>query len=558
MVALAASLSAQIAKPDFSNVSDMSLLGSAAQEVNDLRITDTLANQTGNAWHLSQQGVLAGFETTFDFRITPGPVLAEGMAFIIQNAAAGSNAVGGTIWRLGYSNIPNSIAIEIDTFNDGFINDTSSNELSVHTRGLLGNDENENFSIGRTTPAILLSDGNVHTMMIRYVPGLLEVFIDNLVTPLLSINYDLLAGGTYLTGGSAGGLSLPNGLAWVGFSGTTGAGNLNEEVDILNWTFTSNSPLDPCFSGNVDAANGDPVDALTVNGSRGDFFRHVTTDTFLPLSFEMATPPANTGPANFIIVGQIGAADGSEIFSTVFGDVCFPVDVAVHLPTTFTLVNTFPTSSPGLLPAIATPWNVSLPLGLSFPTVFSLQGAVEDDSASTGVAITNAVIVEVVVAQAPTLANIVPLSAPAGDPVTISGTGFNPNLSLVVDGNTVVPTSVSATQIVFAYPAGVACDSTVMISNPDGQSLSSAFNPTPVVINTVNSTGPAAGGTTFIVLGTGFSPGSAVTIGGSAATVLTATAATLIISTPPGVTGSANVVITTPGGCSVTTTYTYL
>jgi len=49
-----------------------------------------------------------------------------------------------------------------------------------------------------------------------------------------------------------------------------------------------------------------------------------------------------------------------------------------------------------------------------------------------------------------------------------------------------------------------------------------------------------------------------VTIGGAAATVQSMSASALVLRTPPGTPGLAVVVITTPGGCQVQTTYTYL
>ena len=50
--------------------------------------------------------------------------------------------------------------------------------------------------IGRITPAINMSDGLLHVMRISYTPGTLNVYLDNLVTPLLSIPWDFNTGGT--------------------------------------------------------------------------------------------------------------------------------------------------------------------------------------------------------------------------------------------------------------------------------------------------------------------------------------------------------------------------
>jgi hypothetical protein len=84
------------------------------------------------------------------------------------------------------------------------------------------------------------------------------------------------------------------------------------------------------------------------------------------------------------------------------------------------------------------------------------------------------------------------------------------------------------------------------------------LNPTPTVTGTILGQGSSAGGAVFIVQGTGFAPGTVVTIGGAPATVLSASATVITVSTPPGTPGVAPVGLTTPGGCITSTTYTYL
>ncbi len=218
---------------NFSSTAGLQLNGSAAQVGAVLRINPNLSNQTGAAFTTTPHVVLGGFDTTFQFRITPplNGTKAEGMAFVIQNSPAGANALGGAVWGIGYgpganaSPLANSLAIEIDTFQDGFLSDTSSNELTVHTNGPANNNENEAFSIGRVTPAVNMSDGASHTMRVLYVPGTLDIFLDNLTAPVLSVPYDFTTGGNFLNNGlSVAGLNLPSAAAHVGFTATTGAG----------------------------------------------------------------------------------------------------------------------------------------------------------------------------------------------------------------------------------------------------------------------------------------------------------------------------------------------
>jgi hypothetical protein len=76
----------------------------------------------------------------------------------------------------------------------------------------------------------------------------------------------------------------------------------------------------------------------------------------------------------------------------------------------------------------------------------------------------------------------------------------------------------------------------------------------PTVQSLSVSSGPASGGTAVTVIGTGFTPSSTVTFGGTAATAVTYISATaLSVVSPPGE-GLADVVVTTAGGSSPTST----
>jgi len=107
-------------------------------------------------------------------------------------------------------------------------------------------------------------------------------------------------------------------------------------------------------------------------------------------------------------------------------------------------------------------------------------------------------------------------------------------------------------------PPSVSCASTLRVTNPDGSFAQTAINPIPVITSQTNASGPVTGNTTYVVIGQGFAPGMTMTIGGNAANVLAGGATSIVALTPPGVLGPSPVVITTPGGCQVTTTFTYL
>ena len=75
--------------------------------------------------------------------------------------------------------------------------------------------------------------------------------------------------------------------------------------------------------------------------------------------------------------------------------------------------------------------------------------------------------------------------------------------------------------------------------------------PAPTVTVVSPKSGPASGGTSIVLTGTGFTPTSVVSVGGTAATRVTVLTATFIIATvAPKSAGTYHVVVTTVGGPS--------
>lgn len=221
--------------PDFSSTAGLQLNGNTASVANRLRLTPAQYFVRGSAYTVAPQSVQNGFDTRFQFQINgmgglfndaEGNPGGDGIAFVIQNS---SNATLGDYGgQMGYGGIPNSLAIEFDMwFNPpSEHNDPNGNHISVHTRRLLPNSADEAYSLGYTTAIPNMSDGNVHNAEIRYDPGTLQIFLDNDVTPRLTIPVNLATT-----------LNLSNGTAFVGFSAATY--NAWENHDLLSWTYTA-------------------------------------------------------------------------------------------------------------------------------------------------------------------------------------------------------------------------------------------------------------------------------------------------------------------------------
>jgi hypothetical protein len=242
-----------------------------------LRLTQSLPSQAGSVFHATRLPVIRGFDTTFSFQITAHSKVCtyhlepmasqnhhkscavhggDGFSFVIHSDKNGANAIGGDGQDLGYGGIENSVVIEFDTWanvDTQGSNDLFHDHISIHSGSRGVNSANASTMIGNWRP-VELADGKVHRARVQYLPyveekyldsmtandillpflkddgegrrlGTLAVFIDDGVKtskPILAIplNLNIL-------------LDLPQSLAYVGFTGSTGANWENH--DILEW-----------------------------------------------------------------------------------------------------------------------------------------------------------------------------------------------------------------------------------------------------------------------------------------------------------------------------------
>jgi hypothetical protein len=252
-----------------------------------LRLTTNTFNRVGSAWFTTQQPVQNGFSTSFQFQFTnPSSTPADGIAFVIQNSGANAiGFIGGNGGALGYGDndgstnpstgegIPNSIAIEFDTFENSWdplipeggtashvaIQSCGTGPNTSHHGYLCGGNSGNSSTLGSSV-STNLANGAIHKVTISYTPpsssgcngacpGRLHVILDNT---------DLFPNGVQVDLGNL--LSLGNGgTAFVGFTAATGGSF--EDQDILNWTFapqaqsapiTTNTAAVLSFDGGTD------------------------------------------------------------------------------------------------------------------------------------------------------------------------------------------------------------------------------------------------------------------------------------------------------------------
>jgi Concanavalin A-like lectin/glucanases superfamily/IPT/TIG domain len=238
-------------------------------------------------------------------------------------------------------------------------------------------------------------------------------------------------------------------------------------------------------------------------------------------SIDPATAPTEGGTS--ITITGTGFLDGAAVF---FGALA-ATNVVVVSPTTITCV-----SPPG-------------PLGPASVTVLNPEFS---DSVANGLFAYVATLV---------ISGISPQIGPAGSLAVVSGSGFQPGLTVAVAGALATVVNVTPSAVTFVRPPGVACDAILTVANPDGQSGTATLNSSPSLSDLVPPFGAMAGGNPAFLIGTGFVPGTTVTVGGQPATVLNVSPTSLLFVVPAGGPGIAPVVATLPSGCASSMEYLY-
>jgi MYXO-CTERM domain-containing protein len=159
---------------------------------------------------------------------------------------------------------------------------------------------------------------------------------------------------------------------------------------------------------------------------------------------------------------------------------------------------------------------------------------------------------------APSVSGISPSSGPTagGTVVTISGANLLGASSVTIGGNPALNVTVtSASTVTATTPAGLAGARDVVVATPGGLAAAAGIFTyvAPALVPTVTAvqpdTGPESGGTIVTITGTNFASPATVIVGGSAATSVAVNSPTSITATTPaGVAGAQDVLVTTGGG----------
>ena len=226
-----------------------------------LRLVPAKSDRTGAAYYGTKVPVTDGFETTFQFRIArpglpegvEGEEGADGFAFIIQNE--GLDAIGSRGADMAYGGIENAVVVEFDIYENAADEDPDGNHISI--QGSVGGGgpvhADKNYRLAEATSAthpglpasFIGNETSFHTARVVYEPGLLQVYVDDMETPLeAKINLEDF-------------LNSDDGKAWVGFTASTSPDYGWASFDILNWALSPESGTDTETEEGTDTDSSD-------------------------------------------------------------------------------------------------------------------------------------------------------------------------------------------------------------------------------------------------------------------------------------------------------------
>ncbi len=224
---------------------------------NCVELTPATTAQNGCAWSTSQFDFTQNFDNEFTVNLGGDDAGADGLAFVIQNAATGSNTpCGASGGGIGADGITPSLIIEFDTWANGDRTDAnilswepSCDHIAVETDGTLIQDGITNSApafgpVQASSTNCNIEDGADHTVRITYdaSSNLFTIYFDGVQR--LQFNFDLAAhfgsnsaywGFTASTGGAVNQQSfcpgtLPGTLGISNFILSTDCNNNNPKI----------------------------------------------------------------------------------------------------------------------------------------------------------------------------------------------------------------------------------------------------------------------------------------------------------------------------------------
>jgi uncharacterized repeat protein (TIGR01451 family) len=280
--------SATISFPDFSDVSRLTLNGSAAQAGSVLRLVPPAQSQRGSAY-LTTPVPVTSFQSRFQIHLHSFYLSAsDGMTFVLQGARP--TALGNGGGDLGYRPIAPSVAVYLDFFSG------CGQRIGVVTNG-----SSIDGCAGGTAAPFDLYDSPV-TVWVTYdaLSTTLQVYIApsdmKPAMPVLTRTVNIR--------------SIVGPAAYVGFTAATGLRYMAH--DVLNWEYTYVAPPEMTLTAAIKPAPTVPANQpltytfVATNTGQGSL-DGVTFRATLPARLNVAQPvtvPAAAQPCTLTLGGQ--------------------------------------------------------------------------------------------------------------------------------------------------------------------------------------------------------------------------------------------------------------
>ncbi|MGB0916284.1 MAG: lectin-like domain-containing protein [Flavobacteriales bacterium] len=187
--------------------------GTAEQlSCNCFRLTEAIVNESGSVWNNAQIDLSNPFDFTFDVYLGDIPGGADGIAFVLQPV---STLVGSTGGGMGYEGISPSIAMTIDTYNNGPLHsDMVNDHVSIMANGSIDHSSLDNLAgpVEALAASPNIEDGLEHLMRVSWDPvgmvinfymdgDLRTTYTGDIITDIFGGNPNVFWGFTGSTGG---------------------------------------------------------------------------------------------------------------------------------------------------------------------------------------------------------------------------------------------------------------------------------------------------------------------------------------------------------------------
>jgi len=242
------------------------------------QLTPATNTQNGAVWFENEINLNQDFDFNFLMNFGTNNGGADGMCFVLQNNSTSEQGTGGG--GVGYLNIPNSVGVEFDTWQNTDVGDITNDHIGISSNGQ--NTHNLAGPIQASATEINIENGTDYDVRIKWTAdeNLLEVYFD--CEFRISATQDII--NTSFGGDS---------LVYWGFVASTGGASNVHTVCLNNGTGGGASTFNTCTGAPVELNIPNADTTETIIWSPADFLSSTSIAT--PVSSSTRRIGAYTG-----------------------------------------------------------------------------------------------------------------------------------------------------------------------------------------------------------------------------------------------------------------------